>query len=450
MRLTPGLWILAIVGLVAAGGPHARAADGPRTVWLDELDVRLSECGWQTTQSKRSVGGNPLRLRGKTYERGIGTHSLGSFMIDLGGGSTRFRAVAGIDDEASGAGRVEFRVLADGKLRWTSGIVTGKDDPKPVDVDVTGVRRLELVVTMGGDGYGNDHTDWADARFEVTGAAPKAVTPPEPSPFESLSRQMTEVRGRAKALAPQTFRTESLVTEADRDPVDVILRQTGALLAHLGTMRGVRDLAAEQAALEGLKADAARVDAADTGAREALYEKVRAVRRTVAFANPLLDFGKILFAKKHFLPGQEGMGNHMCDQYFGFHAIREGGLFVLEKPFGNSPTVRNVLADSVCETGRFKGAKLPPGGYLSPDLSYDGKSIVFAFTEAEPTRYQWTEKSTYHLFRVNVDGSHLVQLTDGAWNDFQPCWLPNGRVAFISERRGGYGRCHGRPVPVYT
>jgi len=34
--------------------------------------------------------------------------------------------------------------------------------------------------------------------------------------------------------------------------------------------------------------------------------------------------------------------------------------------------------------------------------------------------------------------------------DFSPCWLPNGRIAFISERRGGYGRCHGRPVPVYT
>jgi hypothetical protein len=28
--------------------------------------------------------------------------------------------------------------------------------------------------------------------------------------------------------------------------------------------------------------------------------------------------------------------------------------------------------------------------------------------------------------------------------------MPNGRIALISERRGGYGRCHGRPVPSYT
>jgi hypothetical protein len=51
---------------------------------------------------------------------------------------------------------------------------------------------------------------------------------------------------------------------------------------------------------------------------------------------------------------------------------------------------------------------------------------------------------------VNVDGTNLQQLTDGVANDLMPCWMPNGRVAFMSERRGGYGRCHGRPVPSFT
>jgi hypothetical protein len=179
------------------------------------------------------------------------------------------------------------------------------------------------------------------------------------------------------------------------------------------------------------------------------------LRRKVAFSNPLLNFDRILFIKRHFLPasvtwGSDMRGNHMCDQYFGFHAIPGGGLFVLENPFGEKPTIRNILADSVCENGRFKGKKLHPGGFLSPDLSYDDSTILFAYTEAEPTRYKWTEKSTFHIFKVNVDGSHLVQLTDGPVNDFDPCWLPNGRIVFISERRGGYGRCHPRPVPVYT
>ncbi|HUS92425.1 MAG TPA: hypothetical protein VM695_11280, partial [Phycisphaerae bacterium] len=42
-------------------------------------------------------------------------------------------------------------------------------------------------------------------------------------------------------------------------------------------------------------------------------------------------------------------------------------------------------------------------------------------------------------------------LTDGEDDDFDPAWLPDGRIAFISTRRGGYGRCHGgRIVPTYT
>ncbi|MDR0869451.1 MAG: hypothetical protein LBN39_01515, partial [Planctomycetaceae bacterium] len=43
----------------------------------------------------------------------------------------------------------------------------------------------------------------------------------------------------------------------------------------------------------------------------------------------------------------------------------------------------------------------------------------------------------------------MKQITDGTWNDFDPCWLPNGRMALITERRGGYIRC-GDAVPTFT
>ena len=48
--------------------------------------------------------------------------------------------------------------------------------------------------------------------------------------------------------------------------------------------------------------------------------------------------------------------------------------------------------------------------------------------------WTWSKETTWNIFRVNTDGSNLVQLTDGPWNDFDPCFLPNGRIAFISER----------------
>ena len=109
--------------------------------------------------------------------------------------------------------------------------------------------------------------------------------------------------------------------------------------------------------------------------------------------------------------------------------------------------------------GRLKGTKLENGSFLSPDLSYDGKQIVFAYVECEgdkehryhtdPSRGHWAVGRSYHIFKVNVDGTGLEQLTDGTGNDFDPCWLPNGRIAFITERRGGYLRC-GRVCPTYT
>ena len=269
--------------------------------------------------------------------------------------------------------------------------------------------------------------------------------------FAALGRLIAQAKKSPQPLlAAQTFRTEALILDSDRDPADVVLRRTAALLAALQRMPGAPDLAAEAAALQHLKTENAAVNAADTEARRNLFERALDLGRTIAFANPLLDFDRLVFIKRHFLPGSHPQGNHMCDQYFGFHAIRGGGVYVLENAFSDRPTVRDLLADSACESGRLKGKPLPPGGYLSPELSFDARTVLFAFTQAEPSRYEWTERSTFHLFKVNIDGSNLVQLTDGPVNDFDPCVLPNGRIAFISERRGGYGRCHARPVPVFT
>jgi hypothetical protein len=168
----------------------------------------------------------------------------------------------------------------------------------------------------------------------------------------------------------------------------------------------------------------------------------------------LLNFDDLLFIKRH-----RATFNHMCDQYYGINILPGGGIYALSNAFGEDPQVRDVLADSVVQKGRLKGQKLDGGSFLSPDLSFDGKSLVFAYVECEgdtehryhtdPSRGHWHEQRCYHLFRVNMDGSGLEQLTDGTWNDFDSCWLPNGRVAFISERRGGYLRC-GRVCPTYT
>jgi hypothetical protein len=244
-------------------------------------------------------------------------------------------------------------------------------------------------------------------------------------------------------VAGQTFRRAASILPTDRDPLDVALRRTRALLTDVAALDGAPDLSADAARLDALSARAKRTDVRRADDRRRLFEQLVALRRRIAFAHPLLDFDEVLFIKRN-----RARKNHMCDQFFGFNASPGGGLFVLNDPFGEAPTVRDVLAGAVLANGRREGQPLTGGSFLAPDLRFDGRRIVFAHTECRGRG--WSPTSSFHLFAVNVDGGDLRQLTDGKWNDFDPCWLPNGRVAFISERRGGEGRCHGRPCPSYT
>ncbi len=261
-------------------------------------------------------------------------------------------------------------------------------------------------------------------------------------------------RGGFKAKADETLRNDALILPADRDPLDVILRRTTALLADLGKLKNAPNLTVPAKELESLQAEAARTAVTDTAARRALFDRALPLRRRIALANPLLDFNELVFIKKH----RAGF-DHICDQYYGTTARPGGGICVLSDILSNEPKLRDVLGKAPVTAGRLKDQPLSSGAFLSPDLSYDGKSLLFAYVECQgPTTHyhrvdhtqgHWETGRCYHLFKTNLDGTGLVQLTDGNWNDFDPCWLPNGRVAFTSERRGGYLRC-GRACPDFT
>ncbi|MDT8301555.1 MAG: hypothetical protein RQ760_08725 [Sedimentisphaerales bacterium] len=271
--------------------------------------------------------------------------------------------------------------------------------------------------------------------------------------YKTLLRDIAR-RRRISQFANQVYRAEAMIDKADRDPLDVVLRRTSALLDDLRGMSFAPNFTQMAAKLKEMQKAGTKVKVTYTKQRFDLFKKACRLRRRIALSNPLLDFDKILFIKRH-----RAAFNHMCDQYYGINILPGGGIYVLSDPFSDNPQVWDVLSDSVVQRGRLKGQRLKGGSVLSPDLSYDSKTIVFAYVECkgdvnhrhhtDPSRGHWNVQRCYHIFKVNVDGSGLEQLTDGTWNDFDPCWLPNGRLAFISERRGGYLRC-GRVCPTYT
>jgi len=111
-------------------------------------------------------------------------------------------------------------------------------------------------------------------------------------------------------------------------------------------------------------------------------------------------------------------------------------------------------------TGQFRElVATPEGEILDCDLSYDAKEIVFSWKrKGQPLKCalsQTTEEhcrsvpeENYQVFRINLDGTGLTQLTDGASHNLNPCWLPDGGIAFISDRKPAYAYCFVTTSPV--
>ncbi len=151
-----------------------------------------------------------------------------------------------------------------------------------------------------------------------------------------------------------------------------------------------------------------------------LYFQVRRLKRSIIFANPLLDFDTVLFVDMPFPQGSEWQ--HETRHRLGYMAVPGARLLTLT---GLSPAgqLRQLMPQ-------------PPlhGAFWRPDLDYDAQRVVFCFKPHN-------EKS-FHLYEINVDGTELKQLTTGPYDDLDPIYLPDGQhIAFSTTRGHTYVRC---------
>jgi Tol biopolymer transport system component len=72
----------------------------------------------------------------------------------------------------------------------------------------------------------------------------------------------------------------------------------------------------------------------------------------------------------------------------------------------------------------------PEGADFDPDVSRDGKTLVFASTQ---------HKTTSNLYIKSIDGRTVTQVTNDPANDLMPRLSPDGtRIAFASDRSGNW------------
>jgi hypothetical protein len=172
-----------------------------------------------------------------------------------------------------------------------------------------------------------------------------------------------------------------------------------------------------------------------SGRRAELCLAVRQLRRQILFWHPLLDFDRLL-VNKCPPPGYA----HQSRQYLGRYSRPGPGLVVIES-----------WKDRPRELPLLEG-KLPAGTVMHPDLSFDARRVVFAFCDHAPQDPNWRQ---FFLWEIGVDGSRLRRLTGtpadrtageegretALVEDFDPCYLPDGGIAFVSTRSQTHIRC---------
>ncbi len=129
-----------------------------------------------------------------------------------------------------------------------------------------------------------------------------------------------------------------------------------------------------------------------------------------------LDFDKLLVIKRKELNPSHVYTYHYEDFKPG------GGLYVFDP---GDKSLRELVAAG-------------EGQILDCDLSHDGTQVIFSWKKGLSEPYQ--------VYRINVDGSGLTQITDDKSYNFNACWLPDGDIAFLSTRKLAFAYCWTSPV----
>ena len=150
-----------------------------------------------------------------------------------------------------------------------------------------------------------------------------------------------------------------------------------------------------------------------------LYFAVRKIKREIFLSNPAIDFKSLLFVDGPLPQGSAWY--HEARHRLSEMSMPGGRLLVLDGLNPNSP-IRQLAPQAPLH-----------GAFWRPDVSFDGKKILFCFRPHN-------EKS-FHLYEIDADGKNLRQITFGNFTDLDPIYLPDGKILFSTTRAQTYVRC---------
>jgi len=220
---------------------------------------------------------------------------------------------------------------------------------------------------------------------------------------------------------------------AESDTLPLSPARLGRMLGHTAKLieqfHGMPNVAPDAFAAERLEADkitartATLLATPDSAGKwrvfYGLYVQAYKLKNQVALRNPLLAIDRLLLARRLTYNTSHIYTTH----YDGSGRYKAGsGVFTL------SPVRPDGALTCLTPTLKTEGI------YRDPDLSWDGARAVFS--------YKPDPKTPCRIYEVGASGGEPRQLTDTIYDDTDPCYLPDGRIAFISTRCERVTLCH--------
>ena len=279
---------------------------------------------------------------------------------------------------------------------------------------------------------------------------------------DPIAKLLTETKAEADYGYCGVFKDEEYDDPAPRWR-EALIRALGILAAHTHTELIVRILNDERAVLEVRHAAAEALadlgnpralDALRDAARNHAFHSVRHIARdalqirgidlpspdqtksesTVVPAQPDTPSSKLDAIV--FIQGSNDIPNTLgtveqADRWRQTYVVTDSGP--VYRPGRNLCVLRPPRPDGqVTPLTQFKD------GYVGePELAWDASHVIFT--------YRGQDDPWWHVYRINIDGSELQQLTRGPYHDVSPAYLPDGRIVFSTSRAGIRDEYHGYP-----
>ena len=201
-------------GLLIATLFACMTGQAQHTIKVSELNLSHVWQEYGKVMNGKSVTGEEARINGQMYNDVIGTHARSILKINLNGDASCLRTQIGIADSkidvsdknlivfplvdgtklyfrkegnekqflglAKTNGQIDegsacFIIKGDGKELFNSGIVYGNESPLSVNIDLTGIRILELLVDPTDDGASGDNALWITPTIDYKSRRPEII-----------------------------------------------------------------------------------------------------------------------------------------------------------------------------------------------------------------------------------------------------------------------------------